>query len=395
MMAEEMQGRGEAARGPAVAYIVPSYSEADATHMAHLPRLLDEIGKLCDLYVIILRARGNPALQHAKGVYVCKGSSTIGRAFEVARQMLRLRRSGCDKVFIRISRSAATALNLFALFGGTRVYYWTSGQGRNAVVGWAESPLRRARYELADLLLKLNIRRSFRLVTGPERMVEYYRSHYGADPRRTIVFYNDIDVSAFEAFAAGRDRESARRELGVEAGAGVVLFVGRVSPLKGGLNLVPLAERLGAMRDDVRLLVVGQLGHLPEVEAEARRKRLVNLAFCGPVANSRLPLYFRAADVFVLPSESEGCPRVLLEAMAMGTPVVAFDVGGVKDIVDPRQLPYVVARGDLEGMAAGILELLDDGELRRHQSAAGRERVRAFDTRRIARLFYERIVRDS
>jgi hypothetical protein len=101
---------------PSICYIVPSYSTDEASHMAHLPRLLSEVGKYCDLHVIIQRGSGQPEITNAQSVYVQRPGNHVQRAVELIHVASQLRRQGCQKFFIRISASAALELNLLSRF---------------------------------------------------------------------------------------------------------------------------------------------------------------------------------------------------------------------------------------------------------------------------------------
>jgi glycosyltransferase involved in cell wall biosynthesis len=233
---------------------------------------------------------------------------------------------------------------------------------------------------------------AYRLVTGPETMVSYFKKVLNIDENKIILLYNDIDLPSTNTSYEAHDKAFYKSQLKVNKDSEVVLFVGRVSPLKGGHNIIPLAEKLLVHRPGAKLLIVGQLDHLPEVPKRAQGLGLPNVQFCGPVANRELSRYFLAADVFILPSESEGFPRVLLEAMGYGVPVVAFDVGGVRDILHPGQLPFLLPRGDIAGMVQQVTRLLADPALRTRQAELGRCKVRRYATPAVARMFVERIV---
>jgi glycosyltransferase involved in cell wall biosynthesis len=372
---------------PAICYVVPSWSPDDASHMAHLPRLLAAIGAACDLHVIVQHASGCPQIPNAASVQIQRPGNHLRRGIELLQLAWRLRARGCRRFFVRISASAALELGILGRLAGLQVYYWVSGQGDNLRPPW-RTVGRRLAHTLGQWLIRVNIRLAHRLVTGPEKMVDYYAHQLGAQPTRTTVLYNDVAIPReAELLAPGR----ARAALGLAADTPVVLFVGRVSPLKGGRRLVAIATRLASRCPAARLLVVGSLAHLPEVPAEAHRRGLRNLEFRGPVPNHALAAYYRAADVLILPSESEGFPRVLLEAMAHGVPVVAFDVGGVTDIVHPVQRRLVVPRGDVEALVAGVESLLADPAVRAAQARAGRLAVERFSTERVARMFVERV----
>jgi glycosyltransferase involved in cell wall biosynthesis len=363
--------------------------------MAHLPRFLSEVGKACDVHVIIQHGSEQPVFPNVRSVYVQRPGNHVQRALDLILHVYRLRRRGCRKVFIRISASAAVELGVLSRLLNLQIYYWISGQAQNLKPSWRDSYRRRVIFELSQTLQKINIKMAFRFVTGPETMVSYFKKILNIDEKKIILLYNDIDIPSSKVFYGTHDKGFYKSQLKINKDSDVVLFVGRVSPLKGGHNIIPLAEKLLIHSPNAKLLVVGQLNHLPDVPKRARELGLDNVKFCGPIANRELSRYFLAADVFILPSESEGFPRVLLEAMGYSLPVVAFDVGGVRDILHPGQLPFLLSRGDIAGMAHKVTQLLADPALRIQQATLGRCKVQQFSTEAVARMFVERIVLDQ
>ncbi len=374
-------GPSMTAQGPTVCYVVPSYTASDSSHLAHLPRFLDEVGRRCRLHVIVERGVDVPVIPSACSVQLQRERRRIPRMIELGRMALTLQRQGCETFFVRISPGAALVLNLLGRVSGARVYYWMSGQPRNLWPSWRQFR-RRVSFAFGDRIARLNARLAHRLVTGPEAMVTYYRQELGVPPEKLTLLYNDVPCAT-----SSMTKVEARKCLGLAPDAQVVLFVGRVSPLKGGGNLLGLATALRVRAPGASLLVVGDAGAMPHVPRAIRRAGLGNVTFVGAVPNGDLAPYYRAADVFVLPSESEGFPRVLLEAMQYGVASVAFDVGGVRDILAPGQQQFVVERRDVDGMAFLVARLLNDERLRADHVRLGLERVQVFSTENVADMF--------
>ena len=190
--------------------------------------------------------------------------------------------------------------------------------------------------------------------------------HYGADPERIEIITPGVD---HRVFFPG-DRAAARRHVGLPPGP-VVLFVGRIQPLKGAdlavRSLAELADRRATL-----VIVGGPSGPDGEAEVAALRSLVAELGlehrvrFVAPRPHHQLADYYRAADVCVVPSRTESFGLVALEAAACGTPVVAANVGGLRFLVDDGVTGYLVDEREPHAYAALIDRVLrdDDAEMR-------------------------------
>lgn len=151
----------------------------------------------------------------------------------------------------------------------------------------------------------------------------------GVDPERVEVVYDGIDR---RLFSPGDGRE-ARRRLQLDQDEPVVLFVGNLVPVKGLDVLVEACNLLAKRGVRFTCILIGRGPLDATLRRETAQRGLSDrVLLLGPRAHADLPDWFRAADVFVLPSRSEGVPNVLLEAAACGTPFVASRVGGIPEL---------------------------------------------------------------
>jgi D-inositol-3-phosphate glycosyltransferase len=198
--------------------------------------------------------------------------------------------------------------------------------------------------------------------TGDERA--QLSGLYDADPQRIEVVPPGVDHLVFSR----GDRETARRRLGVDASR-VLLFVGRIQPLKG----TDLAVRCLAALDDpsAALVVVGGPSG-SDGENELMRVRALaddlgvgaRIRWVQPQRHERLADYYRAADVCLVPSRAESFGLVALEAAACGTPVVAADVGGLRSLVDHEETGFLVEGRDPSDYAGPVEKLLAFDQMR-------------------------------
>ena len=178
------------------------------------------------------------------------------------------------------------------------------------------------------------------------------------------VIQNGVNVDFFDIPLS---KEEAKDRLGL--GERVILYVGRIEPRKGVSTLI------NAMRHvDGTLLIAGQGSMLPLLKERARLLGISKkVRFLGRVEYSELPLYYRASDVFVLPSLSEAFGIVLLEAMASGTPVIGTSVGGIPEIIDGCGI--IVPPGNAKKLAEAINLILGNQNIEKRFGRLGKRRV--------------------
>ena len=177
------------------------------------------------------------------------------------------------------------------------------------------------------------------------------------------------------------DKESARQALGLKDER-IILFVGRIEPLKGVDILINAAAMLESDVDCTVMIVGGDEASQAQVERlhDLARERGIEhrVAFVGAVDHDKLPLYYNAADVCVVPSHYESFGLVAVEAMASGVPVVASRVGGLTGTVRDGETGYLIPWLCPEPFAERIELLLDNDSLRRNLGEAAREEVERY-----------------
>lgn len=188
---------------------------------------------------------------------------------------------------------------------------------------------------------------------------------YDADPSRIHIVAPGVD----QAFFSPGYRPQARKALGLPPDRPLLLFVGRIQPLKGATVAVTTLAALDSFPDAELMVVGGPSG--PQGEPElARIGALVEdlglserVHFCPPQRHELLSSFYRAADVCLVPSRSESFGLVALEAAACGTPVVASAVGGLRTLVDDSRTGFLVETRDPECFAAATTAVLSNADL--------------------------------
>ncbi|MFO7294113.1 MAG: glycosyltransferase [Acidimicrobiia bacterium] len=180
------------------------------------------------------------------------------------------------------------------------------------------------------------------------------------------------------AVEGGTDRQvPVREELDIEDSTALVVHVGNIRPHKGHATLLAAAELLFADHHDVVVVSIGGEkfpGDRDRLETEARQRGIDGrIRFLGSRADALD--FVAAADLFVNPADVEGLPVAILEAMALGKPVVATAVGGVPSVVIDGETGRLVPPKDPAALAKTIGELLDDPALRQRLGGAARELI--------------------
>ena len=197
-------------------------------------------------------------------------------------------------------------------------------------------------------------------------------------PDRASWLGNGVDLRRFDPARVPAGEVVARRAAwGVPEGAVVVGSVARLVREKGLVELVAAAERVRREREDVSFVVVGP----PEPTkddglspAELDRARAAGVILPGEGAREDMPSIYAAFDVFVLASHREGMPRSLIEASAMARPVIATDIRGCREVVDPGVTGTLIPVRDERAIAAAVLVAVDAPD-RESVGDAGRRRA--------------------
>lgn len=203
---------------------------------------------------------------------------------------------------------------------------------------------------------------------------------YGLDRSRIEIVPPGVE----RAFFAPGYRPQARRALGLPADRPMLLFVGRIQPLKGADVAVRALAELDSETNPFLVIVGGPSGPDGEDEYDRIHHLVADLDlkdrvfFRPPQPHELLSTFYRAADVCLVPSRSESFGLVALEAAACGTPVVAAAVGGLRTLVDHGRTGFLVEHRDPRLFAAYVREVLDNPLLACEFSANAAERARRY-----------------
>lgn len=177
-----------------------------------------------------------------------------------------------------------------------------------------------------------------------------------------------VDVDTFTP-----DGPNLRAQHGLEDKK-VVICVTRLVPIKNLPMMLEAIARVRQRRADVALVLVGEGPQQPVLEARARELGIAAaVRFAGYSPQQQTAAWYRTADVFALSSDFDNSPNVVLEAMACGLPIVATDVGGLREYVSPPTSGLLTPRGDAAQFADALLAFLDDADRARAVGRQNRE----------------------
>jgi N-acetyl-alpha-D-glucosaminyl L-malate synthase BshA len=223
-----------------------------------------------------------------------------------------------------------------------------------------------------ELVLKLVLRNADAVIALTGDMKGQVQKIWKRD---VFVIPNGIDLGRFDKLP----RDEMRVKLQAKADDRLIIFVGRFRPEKAVKYLIEALAIVRQKDQSVRLLLVGEG---PEEDNLKQLVRQFNLGDCvefaGQIPNEQVPQYLAAADIFILPSLSEGFPNVVLEAMAVGLPVVASRVGGLPEIIEEGENGFLVEPKKPEQIADRTLLLLGNDQLRIRISRNNRAKAKGY-----------------
>lgn len=216
---------------------------------------------------------------------------------------------------------------------------------------------------------------------------EYYINEsrfLGNYREKIVVIPNGINPQNFDV---PYSKEDCRKRLGLPLHSNILLFVGKITPYKGPDVLIRAMPEIITSTPDVELVFVGS-GELRNRLEEISKKLGIweKVRFTGFIEESMKPLYYKSADVFVLPStmNTEVFPVVLLEASASGLPMVVSDLNTFKCVIEEGYNGVFTKRNDEKNLADAIIYLLENEDVREKMGMNMRKKVKDYSWDKIA-----------
>jgi D-inositol-3-phosphate glycosyltransferase len=287
--------------------------------------------------------------------------------------------------------SGLVAEKLVAHWGETPIVHMfhTLGHMKNRI---ATSPTERAPQERIDGEMHV-MTIADRVIAATPAEVAQLNWLYGADTRRVVVVPPGVDLERFHPI----DQTEAKNQVGIPCGDKNIMFAGRIEPLKGIDTLIQamalIRQRYPEVVENTCVAIIGGDPWADSPDAEMARLQAMRqeldihdiVLFLGAKDQDVLPYYYAAAEMVVMPSHYESFGMVALEAMAMGRPVIASEVGGLAFLINDGIDGYHVPTRDPEALAGRIFELLSNPACRAEMGRAARRNAERFDWSIIAR----------
>lgn len=275
--------------------------------------------------------------------------------------------------------SGLVAEKLREAWGGTPIVqmFHTLGHMKNKIAMDDNERAPQSRIDGETYVMKI----ADKLIAATPAEEEQLITLYGADPEKISIIPPGVDLKRFTPL----DKKEAKKRVGISCGDNNILFAGRIEPLKGIDTLLRamaiIQERRPEAVKNCCMAIIGgdpwaddlddEMARLQELRDDLEIHDLV--VFLGAKDQGILPNYYAAAEMVVMPSHYESFGMVALEAMAMGTPVIASEVGGLAHLVKHGVTGYHVPSRDPEALAARIYELLTNPKCREQMGQNARE----------------------
>lgn len=229
---------------------------------------------------------------------------------------------------------------------------------------WIKNPFRRRLHLMGH---KFSNRMVKLIITVSEETRNAYIERQGISPERVAIIYNFVDT---DILASEDEAEDVRKEFGIDRDSVVIGFVGRLDWRKGLKTIVDAAEGL----QGVKFLIVGEGDAREGFISEIKRKGLEEIFILAGTRHD-VPRVLKAMDIFIFPTEAESFGMAAVEAMAANKPVIASDIGALREIIKDGENGILIPQKDSDALRSAIVRLMDDRVVMKRLGEEGRRTV--------------------
>lgn len=216
----------------------------------------------------------------------------------------------------------------------------------------------------------------------------------GISPDKLITIPNGINIHEFDHLPLSQaEKITLKEQFNISPQSKVLITVARLHPQKGHQYLIEAATQILQYAPDVAFVLVGEGELREEIEKSLEEKKL-SPYFRLLGSRKDVPGLLGMADIFILPSVSEGMPNVILEAMAAKLPIIATRVDGTIEVVEDGKTGILVERRNPEALMTAIIKLLQEPTLGQLMGNAGFQRVQQYFSEEIMCQRYDELIHD-
>lgn len=376
-----------------VCYVLPQYYKNSAENFYHIINFLEELGKNVELYVVIEHGDEEINISSAQDIFVLSdtknSSNHFIRALRLIQIYFKLNRKDVHIFFARASLTGVIPLilaNRILNLNRSKIIFWSCGQD---VVPLSYFPNKK---NIKRLVSKVLARVVFigtnYLATGPEKMAGYYNKKFNIPKNKIITLYNDISLNRF--FPESEIWKSEKKQELINSQKKVFLFVHTFNKARGVDLLPSIALMIKKNNLDALIIAIGRPGdYSKELDLIIQKNNLSDyLINFNQIENSKIQKFYQISDLFLMPSRGEGFPRVMLEAMACKCPPLAFDVGGVSEIMSKNMhQDLLVKLDDDKSFIDKAIEAISNDELLTKLSNMSYSKVQNYSTENIVQMY--------
>lgn len=350
-------------------YLLPHFDLNTDSHYYHLYNFINQSAKGLDIHLIVEKNYSDISyFTNVKSIAVQKLNFLPLRVLENLILIIKARFQGYKNFYIHYSYISAINSSLVSRLSGAITWYWSCG------MMWL---FKKDRFN--QFLIKITLHLVNYLVTGAQALAKGYSKNYNIPEAKIKIMPNWIEA---ERFNQKFHRPEIIKKFSLPEANHYVLFAHRLAERKGAQYITRIVKSFSS---DCVFLIAGDGPYRTTLEKEIANDHLKNIVLLGKIKNSLIPELMNLASVFLMPSEEEGFPRVLIEAMASGLPYIASDIGGVREISPLCEQKYICPVGDIPAFSQGIKEILNQGK-NNFQSDL-KERAYTYSEKNVLKIF--------
>ncbi len=326
-------------------YILPEYNNNLDWHIFYLANFIESIWKDLDIFVIIEKSKEKDVnIKNISWFYGQKCSNILLRSIELFFVVLWKRICWYRKVYIHYSYIWAIFSSIIMRLTFWKTFYW------NCWMMWLFKNKK-------QFLLRISLKIVNYLVTWVNALKKWYSENYWISENKILIMPNWIELNRVKSVKNNMDILFEKEKLWFTNNDKIILFIHRLAERKWIHYVSKIAKEFNDNKN-IKFLIIWDWPYKKKLLEEIYNSEWNNIKYIWKVSNKEIYKYFLLSDVFLMPSEEEWFPRVLLESMACGIPYVASDIWWVREISPSYQQKYIYKIWDIRLFRNWIEKLL-------------------------------------